>query len=179
MFFIPHGSSRTKEGNVQQFDSRTYQWKVVPKDPEAFKQFELQEQKLSSEWLDNNCHPEGYFKCPRCYRHHFIPDNFDLLCDGCVNILKEYHAEAYSFEFTELFNSWLANPSADVIKQRMELRNALEVVYKADKLIYNNRQVTIIRDPFKNNGDLEVVYSDDTQDKPKRFIVNVSELSIP
>jgi hypothetical protein len=32
-----------------------------------------------------NCHVDGCFKCPRCRLMHFVPDNFDLLCDGCCN----------------------------------------------------------------------------------------------
>lgn len=31
----------------------------------------------------DNCHVDGCFECPRCRKMHFIPDNFDLLCDGC------------------------------------------------------------------------------------------------
>lgn len=32
----------------------------------------------------SNCHVHGVFTCPRCRRLHFIPDQFDYLCDGCV-----------------------------------------------------------------------------------------------
>lgn len=34
-----------------------------------------------------NTHPDGVFKCPRCYKMHFVPDNYDKLCDGCCAIL--------------------------------------------------------------------------------------------
>jgi hypothetical protein len=34
-----------------------------------------------------NCNVDGCFKCPRCYKKHFIPDNYDYLCDGCCRAL--------------------------------------------------------------------------------------------
>lgn len=33
-------------------------------------------------------HRDGVFTCPRCRLTHFIVDNFDLLCDGCVSVLR-------------------------------------------------------------------------------------------
>lgn len=36
------------------------------------------------------CHTEGVFKCPRCRRMHFIPDTYDLLCDGCEAIVATH-----------------------------------------------------------------------------------------
>lgn len=178
MFFIAHGSTREQENNSQQFDARTYQWKVVPKDHLAFNQFVIQEKELEQEWLENNCHPNGYFKCPRCYRKSNVPDNFDLLCDGCTSILKDYHSQGLQFEFTERFNDWYTNVPLSVINDRMELRQALEDVYKSDHLMYKEEQVVIVRDPLKNNGDLEFCYiKDDITDKKKRFIMNIYDLT--
>lgn len=34
-----------------------------------------------------NCHTDGVFRCPRCWRKHFICDTYDYLCDGCVSAL--------------------------------------------------------------------------------------------
>ena len=178
MFYIPHGSSRTVDQTLQQFDARTYQWKVVPKDPYLLSQFQIQEKELSLEWLSNNCHPEGVFKCPRCYRHHFVPDNFDILCDGCVEILQDYHSQGFSFEFTESFQAWCSNPSRDVIYERIKLRERLDEAYKSDNLILNGKQVVIVRDPFKNNGLLEFSHLGEETEKSKRFITSVFDLDI-
>lgn len=179
MFFISHGSTRESENGLQQFDARTYQWKVIPKDPLTFHQFTIQEKELEQEWLENNCHPNGVFKCNRCYRKHYVPDNFDLLCDGCSSILKEYHSQGLQFEFTERFNDWYTNVPENIIRSRMELRQALNDVYKSDCLLHENEQVIIIRDPLKNNGDIEVCYvKDDITDKKERFIVNIANLTL-
>lgn len=35
---------------------------------------------------EDNCHVDGVFKCPRCRKMHYIVSNYDLLCDGCVEI---------------------------------------------------------------------------------------------
>lgn len=40
----------------------------------------------------NARHPDGCFNCPRCRFSHYIPDNYDYLCDGCVNVLLVHHA---------------------------------------------------------------------------------------
>jgi hypothetical protein len=37
-----------------------------------------------------NTHPDGVIKCPRCYKMHFVPDNYDNLCDGCCTILLSH-----------------------------------------------------------------------------------------
>ena len=39
-----------------------------------------------------NCHMDGVFQCPRCRRQHYLCDNFDLLCDGCVSVLADMGA---------------------------------------------------------------------------------------
>lgn len=179
MFYIHHGTTRNVEGTTQQFDARTYQWKVIPTNPTQFLQYTLQEKELESEWLENNCHSNGFLKCPRCYRKHNVPDNFDFLCDGCCNILQQYHREGHSFEFTERFNLWNTNVSREDCQSRMNLRTSLFECYNADQIFYEGKEVTIIRDPLKNNGDLEVCYTtDDITDKKKRFIVNCFNLEL-
>lgn len=51
----------------------------------------------SQEYDEANCHFDGVFKCPRCWRTHNIIGNYDLLCDGCVNIeLKNNNANTIS-----------------------------------------------------------------------------------
>ena len=40
----------------------------------------------------SNCPVDGVFKCPRCRRGHFIPDQYDYLCDGCVAELNVHPA---------------------------------------------------------------------------------------
>jgi hypothetical protein len=35
----------------------------------------------------SNTNRDGVFKCPRCYKKHYVPTNYDYLCDGCVDIL--------------------------------------------------------------------------------------------
>ena len=39
---------------------------------------------------EKNCHPDGCFECPRCRLIHFIPDNYDFLCDTCCDILLSH-----------------------------------------------------------------------------------------
>jgi hypothetical protein len=39
---------------------------------------------------EKNCHVDGIFECPRCRYKHYIPDNFELLCDGCVSVIEEH-----------------------------------------------------------------------------------------
>lgn len=179
MFYIPHGTTKDVDNNTQQFDARTYQWRVVPSNPTQFLQYTLQEKELEQEWLENNCHSNGFFKCPRCYRKHNLCDNFDLLCDGCCNILQQYHREGHSFEFTERFNLWNTNITVGQIQARVNLRTSLFECYNANQILYEGKEVVIIRDPLKNNGDLEVCYTtDDITDKKKRFIVNCFNLEL-
>lgn len=54
-----------------------------------YEQFLKQKTKLN-ESFDNGCHIDGVFECPRCWRPHFIIDNFDLLCDGCSEIVVSH-----------------------------------------------------------------------------------------
>lgn len=181
MFYIDHGTIKKEENVIQIFDARTYQWKTVPPSSNkiAYEQFHILESELSGEWFNNNCSPNGYFKCNRCYRKHNVPDNFDLLCDGCTEILKEYHAEGFSFDFTAMFNDWLTNPSNTDIQASTELRSAFDLVFKTDILFYQEKEIIIVRNLFKNNGDLEVIFKeDDFTNKQKRFIVNVNQIQI-
>ena len=51
-------------------------------------------------------------------------------------------------------------------------------VYTSEFVFHEERPLTILRDPLKNNGDLEVCYSDlDITDKKNRFILNIKEMS--
>lgn len=179
MFYIPHGTTKIIDNKQQQFDARTYQWKNVPTNTLAFSQYTKQESGMQEEWFNNNCHPEGLFFCNRCYRKHYVPDNFDLLCDGCTEVLKDYHSQGFSFDFTDQFNLWYTNIPQDVIEARIELRQALDDVYKAEKLLYNGLEVILVKDLLKNKGTFEVCYvTDDINDKTKRFILNIDSLVI-
>ena len=178
MFFISHGSTKTVDNTDYQFDAKSFQWQIVPKDPMKFEQFAKDLVSLDSEWFDNNCHPEGFLECPRCYRKHNVVDNFDILCDGCTILLKDYHSYGLSFEFTERFNQWYTNVPTDVVNARLALRMELYKVYTSEFVFHEERPLTILRDPLKNNGDLEVCYSDlDITDKKNRFILNIKEMS--
>lgn len=177
MYYIAHGSVRTLENISQQFDARLHQWKNIPQNALEAQQYDLKEKEIGLEWFLNNCHPEGVFFCNRCYRKHFVPDNFDLLCDGCSDILKDYHSQGFSFEFTERFNDWYANVPSNVVKARIELRERLDTLYKSDHILYQGKEVVICRVPSKNDCKVELNYAEDlTNDKKKRFIVSIEEL---
>lgn len=179
MYYIAHGSTRTLENTSQQFDARTYQWKNLPQNVLEFEQYNLKEKELEQEWFENNCHPNGVFFCNRCYRKHNVPDNFDLLCDGCISILKEYHSIGFSFDFTERFNEWYTNIPSKVLNERMELRQLLDDVFKSNSLVYQDKEVLIGKVPSKNNFKVEVYYVEDSSaDKNKRFLVDIRELQV-
>lgn len=179
MFFIPHGATREVENNSQQFDARTYQWRNVPKDLLDFKQYIFKEKEVKSEWLENNCHPNGVLFCPRCYRKHFIPDNFDFLCDGCTHVLKDYHSMGLQFEFTERFNTWYSNVPEGEVTTRIKLREALDKVFNSTSISFEGKEINITRHLLKNDGMLEVCFSDqDQSDKKNRFIINVKDIFI-
>jgi len=79
---------------------------------------------------ENNCHVDGCFKCPRCRRMHFVPVNYDLLCDGCSDLLMAHNE--VSDEVRENIVLWrkkarnyfAGNPDAD-ITERFKLRETL------------------------------------------------------
>lgn len=45
------------------------------------------------------CHPDGDLVCPRCRCPHFIRDNFDHLCDGCVTVILDNFPDHESVPF--------------------------------------------------------------------------------
>ena len=172
MFYISHGTLKLTENVEYFFDAKNYSY-VVNTHKNIHKH-----SLIDKEWLENSCHPNGLFFCPRCYRKHNVVDNFDLLCDGCTILLKDYHSYGLSFEFTERFNQWYTNVPTDVVNARLSLRMELYKVHTSEFVFHEERPLTILRDPLKNNGDLEVCYSDlDITDKKNRFILNIKEMS--
>jgi hypothetical protein len=86
----------------------------------------------TQEYVLNNRHPDGCFKCPRCKLHHYIPDNFELLCDTCVDIVLEHsNATPEQVEGIKLWQQkkklyWSANRVEDKdIEERLLLRDKL------------------------------------------------------
>jgi hypothetical protein len=75
-----------------------------------------------------NCHFDGCFVCPRCRKNHFIPDNFDLLCDACAEIVL-FHPNA-SDDFRNNIITWREKAQnhysgkldSDIL-ERMKIRN--------------------------------------------------------
>ena len=75
-----------------------------------------------------NCHPDGCFICPRCRKNHYIVDNYDLLCDGCVTVElgNNSHVEKEILAWKEKSKRhWSGNPQSE-IAERIQLRNELE-----------------------------------------------------
>lgn len=164
MFYIDHGTV-SSDGKV--FDAKVYQW-ISDKDNLSLLKMSTADQ----EWFRDSCHPNGYFKCNRCYRKHFIVDNFDLLCDGCVNTLKLDFPDS---EPTLLLLAWKIDK--DTLDNRIFLRDSLDKVYKSEKLYYESKEIEIVKDPMKNNGNLSVRYKDlSLGDKP--FNLNVKYITV-
>lgn len=89
-------------------------------------------QHSTQEYVLNNKHPDGCFKCPRCKLHHYIPDNYELLCDTCVDIvLTSAKATPKQLEGIKLWQQkkklyWSANRVDDKdIEERLLLRDKL------------------------------------------------------
>ncbi len=162
MFYIEHGD-RLEDGKV--FDAKQYHY--------ASDSDELSLQKMTiidHEWYMNNCHPNGYFKCNRCYRKHFVIENFDLLCDGCVQILKNDYPE---HDATRQLNSFVLTD--ELFNQRLTLRNKLDSIFKSDQLFHAGHPIEVVKNPVKNNGDLSVKYTDKENEKP--FMLNVNDIT--
>jgi hypothetical protein len=81
---------------------------------------------VKESFLDS-CHLDGVFECPRCWRPHFLIDNYDLLCDGCADICIEFGGELKDniLKFKEKArNYWTAGGYRDPeITKRLEVRN--------------------------------------------------------
>lgn len=172
-YFIPHGSLNDKN---QMYDARIKAWINLPQnDINELKNQYYINSTLSSEWLENNCHEDGVFKCSRCYRKHFIPDNFDFLCDGCVDfLLKEFPQHQASIKIQE----WKNNTPLDLINYRIALRAHLSNVLSSDTLSYQNQSIVVIRELMKNDGNLLVCYSEaDLSKKENHFTLNVLEIN--
>ena len=162
MFYIDHGT--LLDGKI--FDAKVYQY-VSAKDTLSTLKMSIED----SEWMRDSCHPNGYFRCNRCYRKHFIVNNFDLLCDGCVNTLKNDFPNS---EPTKMLLNWTIDDS--IISDRIKLRDTLDKVFKADALFYNSNEIVIVKDLLKNNGNLQVRYKDSSNCK-NPFILNVYQIS--
>lgn len=168
MFYIEHLSQKTSDNGNMVFDARNWQWLSVPKESDLteYSQFVMKLSIPDSEWENDNCHPNGYFRCPRCYKKHFVVDNFDFLCDGCVSLLTDHFPD---HEASIIISNW--NPNNPVVNERISLRMAIDKVVKSDKLYYNEREITILKDMLKNDGTFQIKYVGD-EDKNK-FVANV------
>ncbi len=172
LFYIEHGSQKEVDGVTKVFDAMIYQWRNKSFDTSE----EIHSFEMYQHWFSNNCHPNGYLKCPRCYRKHNVPDNFDLLCDGCEDILVSTpNLETYFTHASEL-KAWGIKPDLKLISERLTLRKLLDSVYKADSLYYKDRLVLIQKDLLDNKGNLSINYVQDSLEKP--FVVNVTELIV-
>lgn len=161
MFYVEHGTLRTNDNGTEQiFDAITYQWKILDKGDSLFKFYSF-----TKEWNENNCHPNGYFKCPRCYRKHNVPDNFDLLCDGCSEALLEYE----NFSHIQELKNWNVKDNTALIQERLCLRDKMDQVFKSESLSFENKPITILKDMLDNKGNLKVSF---TEDLSKPFVIN-------
>ena len=70
MFYVDHGT--LLDGKI--FDAKIYQY-VSCNDTLSTLKMSIED----SEWMRDSCHPNGYFRCNRCYRKHFIINNFELI----------------------------------------------------------------------------------------------------
>ena len=73
MFYVDHGT--LLDGKI--LDAKIYQY-VSLHDTLSTLKMSIED----SEWMRDSCHPNGYFRCNRCYRKHFIVNNFDLQYNG-------------------------------------------------------------------------------------------------
>ena len=62
-------------------------WRTLAEEPDKIRQECLRVIEKLKAHDEYNCHVDGCFECPRCRKMHFIPSNFDLLCDGCCQVL--------------------------------------------------------------------------------------------
>lgn len=79
---------------------------------------------------EKNCHMDGCFECPRCRLTHFIPDNYDLLCDACCSLVLQHpSATGEQIEGIKLWQQKARNYYSPVgdedISERHKLRERL------------------------------------------------------
>lgn len=112
--------------------SNNLSWRKPPTNDRDLDQQYLWFRASTQEYVETNRHPDGCFKCPRCKCYHYIPDNYDLLCDTCVNIVIEHvNTTTKQLEGIKLWCNkkalyWSTNRVEDKdIEERLLLRDKL------------------------------------------------------
>ena len=164
MFFKEHGSTKIEDGKSYFFDAKTYQWFL--ENHNSLTKCSI----LDQEWIDNNCHPNGSLFCPRCYRKHWLVDNYDFLCDGCNNLLLSYEP----YRTTLLENK----PTEEEIQRRLKFRQDLENFVKSDSLWYEDKQVYIFKEKLDNLGNFFFQFMDQEFKVNKPIILNMNEIVV-
>jgi len=107
-------------------------WCNLPKkdDSNEHLKYSLKMYSKQKEYFNDGCHLDGVFECPRCRRTHNLVDNFDFLCDGCVDVLlthplatKEMLDGIYDFRNRAKLH-WCGKRDSE-IDNRILLRNGL------------------------------------------------------
>ena len=68
----------------QWWDGKSFRKLPNDNDQKGFVQMAFRRIDYLSSLYEKGCHADGCFTCPRCRMTHFLPTNYDLLCDGCV-----------------------------------------------------------------------------------------------
>lgn len=110
--------------------SNNMSWRKAPTTDKDFEHQYLWFCTSTQEYVSSTRHPDGCFKCPRCKCYHYVPDNYELLCDTCVSIVIDHpKAKPEQVEGIKLWNNkkrahWSGNIDADIV-DRLQLRDKL------------------------------------------------------
>lgn len=112
--------------------SSNMSWRKPPTNDKDLDQQYLWFKVSTQEYVETTRHPDGCFKCPRCKCYHYILDNYDLLCDTCVDIVLTHEkATQLQIEGIKLWQAkkklyWSVNRVEDAeIEARLLLRDKL------------------------------------------------------
>ena len=121
------------EGSYWAGLSNNMSWRKAPRNIKEVEQQYLWFIASTQEYVETTRHPDGCFKCPRCKCYHYIPDNYELLCDTCVNILLEHiNTTTKQLEGIKL---WCNKKALYWSANRVEDKDIEERLYLRDKLI--------------------------------------------
>ena len=104
------------------------QWRNEGSTENEVARSELRKLNMTQQMREDGTRPDGVFKCPRCYKMHFVPDNYDYLCNGCCVTLKTHpKATEKMKQGIRYWNSIASNLDHPEVKARYAERTKLEL----------------------------------------------------
>ncbi len=133
-------NNRYKEDESGQYFANRA-WRKEPKTEKEITEQYLWFKASTQEYIETTRHPDGCFKCSRCKLWHYVPDNYDLLCDPCVSILLNHpkttpeQLDGIKQWCIKKKQHWGGQLDADIL-ERLELRDKL--ISETDGLMFSN-----------------------------------------